>query len=564
MWVRQVGILSNEFRATPRTDHSRAKSELPAELTVLNYVGVPYSRILKAWQLAKQQNQDPYEILIKSRIVTHEQWSDAQKFLAERRRIAYEKQKFKARLLKQAVLGLDEMAPHYSARQTCSTAQIWRYAAYLGVMAFLLANAFETVTTLFFIFLSAFYLAVILMRAGILAEYRRSQIKKKQIVISNSKSPPIYTVMVAMHKEKDQVKELCHHLYKLDWPKDKLDIKLICEADDFDTIAAVLSLKLPKCFQLVTVPPAEPRTKPKALNFALPLARGEFLVLYDAEDRPAPTQLREAYARFLADDGKLACVQAPLHIHNKYQNWLTAMFAIEYMTLFNGILPALAKWKVPLPLGGTSNHFRIDILREIGGWDPFNVTEDADLGVRIFREGYFTSTIRSPTYEEAPPEIGIWVRQRTRWLKGWMQTLIVHAQTPISLTRQIGFKNTIAYHLMLTAIVISVMFHPILIAGFVVKFIGLAGSLSTSFDAIFVATSAFNMVGGYTTYSLLVYVVLRTNREHLLIPFITFLPLYWLLVSFASWRALFHLITKPHHWEKTPHGLATNDFRITN
>lgn len=253
--------------------------------------------------------------------------------------------------------------------------------------------------------LTLFYLAGIILRGLLLASFEPSITPTKEIVAVKDDGLPIYSVLVALYKEANQVEALTQSLWQLDWPKHKLDIKLICEANDHEIIEAITNAKLPACFDLILVPYAHPRTKPKALNFALPLCKGEYLVLYDAEDQPSPGQLREAYLKFQSATDNLACLQAPLHIHNQNQNWLTAMFAIEYVTLFNGILPVLAKWQVPIPLGGTSNHFKIDILKSIGAWDPYNVTEDADLGIRLFREGYRSSTITLPTFEEAPPEL---------------------------------------------------------------------------------------------------------------------------------------------------------------
>lgn len=234
------------------------------------------------------------------------------------------------------------------------------------------------------------------------------------------------------------------------------------------------------------------------------------------------------------------------------------MFAIEYYTLFNGILPVLAKWKVPLPLGGTSNHFKIGILKNIGAWDPYNMTEDADLGIRLFREGYHCKTITLPTYEEAPPKLVPWIKQRTRWLKGWMQTVLVHNRNPLHFIADIGIKNAIAVHVLLTSIIVSSLIHPIFILFSVWQLLNLGVLVATNMDAVIIATSVFNLVGGYTTYALLAYGVLSRTPHKSSSLLIFTLPLYWLLISIAGWRALLHIIVKPHEWEKTPHGLAVS------
>ena len=188
------------------------------------------------------------------------------------------------------------------------------------------------------------------------------------------------------------------------------------------------------------MPDLQPRTKPKALNYALPLARGEYVVIYDAEDRPEPGHLRQALRAFRAGPSNLAAVQARLNLYNTNlyntkENWLTRQFTIEYCALFDGLLPALDRLRLPIPLGGTSNHFRASALRWLMAWDPFNVTEDADLGIRLARYGYRCRMLGSTTYEEAPARPMSWLKQRTRWLKGYMQTWRVHMNHPGALWR---------------------------------------------------------------------------------------------------------------------------------
>ena len=188
----------------------------------------------------------------------------------------------------------------------------------------------------------------------------------------------------------------------------------------------------------LVVPDRAPHTKPKALNYALQFARGDFVVVYDAEDRPQPDQLRRAWEVFRHAPPELGCLQAQLNIYNPRQSWLTRQFTIEYSALFDAILPALERLRLPVPLGGTSNHFPRATLISVGAWDPYNVTEDADLGIRLARQGYRTGVLGSTTWEEAPPVFGIWIKQRTRWLKGWMQTYLVHTRDLRRLNRDLG------------------------------------------------------------------------------------------------------------------------------
>lgn len=531
-------------------------AKLPSELLILNRYGIGYPYLTAACKLSEKYNIPAFELLIRAKIITIDIWLDAQDELRLERARAQQKLNQQAFLLEQAVHNLETTLPAYSARRTFYPSQSIFLLLVALIGGALLYFKTEQSLPVFIVLLTSFYTAMILLRGYLLSHFQHETSQTTDLVVLNDHELPVYSVLVALYKESNQIEQLTRHLWQLDWPKDKLDIKLICEADDFTTITTIEDAKLPSCFELVIVPPAHPRTKPKALNYALPLCHGEYLVLYDAEDMPSPGQLREAYLKFRYEDDKLICLQAPLRIHNYRQSWLASMFAIEYATLFNGILPILAKWQVPIPLGGTSNHFKTRHLKKIGGWDPFNMTEDADLGIRLFREGYKCSTITLPTYEEAPPFLMPWIRQRTRWMKGWMQTILVHNRNPFHLVTDIGFRNALAFHLLMTSIVISMLIHPFFIAAALWYVLGMGNIYLSGYESILNTAIIFNLVGGYSTYAVLSYAV--TNRsEYRQISLLIFtLPAYWILVSVAGWRAVFHLIVTPHKWEKTPHGLV--------
>ncbi len=271
---------------------------------------------------------------------------------------------------------------------------------------------------------------------------------------------PVYSVLVPLYREAHMLPQIVHALTHLDWPAAKLDIKLILEAVDLETIAAARALHLPGNVEIVVVPELHPRTKPKALNYALPLARGEYLVIYDAEDRPDRDQLRRAFAAFRRGPPNLACVQGALNIYNASDNWLTRQFALEYCALFDALLPALNKLRLPIPLGGTSNHFRMAALKWLMAWDPFNVTEDADLGMRLARSGYRCAMLPSTTYEEAPRHLMSWLRQRTRWLKGYLQTWLVHMRSPRRLWRELGPLGFLGFQTVVGGTILSALVHP--------------------------------------------------------------------------------------------------------
>jgi cellulose synthase/poly-beta-1,6-N-acetylglucosamine synthase-like glycosyltransferase len=369
---------------------------------------------------------------------------------------------------------------------------------------------------------------------------------------------PVYTLLVALYREAPAAAELIKALAALDYPPEKLDIKLMVEADDPDTLSALAKLHLRAPFEIVTAPGIGPRTKPKALNVALPFARGTFVAIYDAEDRPEPDQLRIALDAFSAADARLACVQARLTIDNTADNWLTRLFTAEYAGLFDVFLPGLAARRLPLPLGGSSNHFRTEVVREIGAWDPYNVTEDADLGMRLFRFGYRTAIVDSTTYEEAPSRFLPWLRQRTRWFKGWMQTWLVHMRHPFRLVRQLGFPGFMVFQLVVGGTVLAALVQLI----FAIALIWQAASGAS--DAAENDIGGFIIAGlhlttlatGYVISGLLAAIGLARRGLMGSAWWLSLMPVYWLLLSIAAWRALFQLIRDPYAWEKTEHGLA--------
>ena len=375
---------------------------------------------------------------------------------------------------------------------------------------------------------------------------------------------PFYTVLVALYREGNQVRDLVAALDALDWPRARREIVLVCEKDDAGTLDALAQLVLPPDMRVVAVPPGEPRTKPKALNFALPTCRGDIVVLYDAEDRPDPWQLREAHAAFEAalEEGgeRLACVQAPLHIANSTAGPLPKLFAAEYSALFDSLLPALADRGGPVPLGGTSNHFRRAALDACGAWDGWNVTEDADLGIRLARNGWRIDTIARATREEAPAYLRPWITQRTRWFKGWMQTWLVHMRRPARLWRDLGPRAFGNFHLFVTGMLVSALVHPLLVASLVVHggsaaWFGWAGPESAWHRAL-ISLDAAVIAWGYLAFAIAGWRTMGLRGLVHLRPWLILVPIYWLLMSFAAWRALWQLQTAPSKWEKTPHGLS--------
>ncbi|HEX6859331.1 MAG TPA: glycosyltransferase family 2 protein [Caulobacteraceae bacterium] len=356
---------------------------------------------------------------------------------------------------------------------------------------------------------------------------------------------PIYTVICPLYDEAGVVGELVANLQRLDYPRDKLQVFIALEADDLETQRAVAALTLPSFIQVLVAPPGEPRTKPRACNVALERARGELVVIYDAEDKPHPRQLREAAERFAAAPPSLACLQSPLRIEQE-DGFLAGQFMLEYAAQFEVLQPALARFGAPFPLGGTSNHFRACVLREVGGWDAFNVTEDADLGFRLARGGYSLGVLSAPTWETAPRTMIEWLPQRTRWVKGYMQTFGVHTRGP-NLLRPPSFAALLAT---LGVSITSAFAHGPLAAWVLAAFaFGLAAGRTPPIPAADLALLAAGWAGAAWAG----YVGLRRAGRRVRARDLLLSPAYWPLQSLAAGHALAQLVQKPFHWDKTPH-----------
>lgn len=370
---------------------------------------------------------------------------------------------------------------------------------------------------------------------------------------------PVYSVLVPLFRETSVLNQLLKALTTIDYPPEKLDIKLILEESDILMQRAVAGLALPDHFDVIVVPCGKPQTKPRAMNYALQFARGTLLTIYDAEDLPQPSQLRIAAEAFAEQPQETACLQAQLVFYNSAENWLTRQFTIEYATLFGVILPVLAAHRLPLPLGGTSNHFRCSILRQVGAWDPYNVTEDADLGMRLARLGYTTGTIESRTYEEANVRLLNWLRQRARWLKGFLATWLVHMRKPAMVLGELGPAAFWTMQAITFGVFTSALLHPAcLIATLLLAVLDPPDSSHLHLGLI--ALAGLNLlifVSGYAVTMIIGHRAIRLlGIRGWLMPVLT-MPAYWLLMSAAAWLALWQFIVAPFHWNKTEHGLSS-------
>jgi glycosyltransferase XagB len=377
-----------------------------------------------------------------------------------------------------------------------------------------------------------------------------------EIAAIDERTLPMYTVLLPLYKEKaSTLATLFAALSRMDYPKHKLDGLLLIEADDGQTREAINEVGQPPWARMIEIPAGTPKTKPRAMAFGLRYAKGEIVAVYDAEDKPEPDQLKKATWGFARADASLACLQAKLAYYNPRQNLLTRWFTLEYDSWFNIFLPGLHRLGAPIPLGGTSNHFRRTSLDECLGWDPYNVTEDADLGLRFARFGMTTAMLESTTGEEANSQVMNWLRQRSRWSKGYMQTVLVHTRRPGKLVRELGLKASIGFLLTLGSPVVSALLSPIFWTLLALWVVATPNWVAAMFPGpIYYLAALSLLIGNFFLVFLSLCAAVGRGHDDLA-PYALLMPAYWVLMSIATYMALVELFVRPHHWHKTEHAL---------
>ncbi|MGE3303275.1 MAG: glycosyltransferase [Hyphomonadaceae bacterium] len=450
-----------------------------------------------------------------------------------------------AELLDSASLGLALAAPELSARRRLSLAQKALLPAALAALGWSLWRFPRE--TLHVLAAAAFWLFAALTMWRLLAA--GAAIARLPYPRGHWQDAlPVYTILCPLYREAHMIAPLLARLGALDYPADKLDLKLVLESDDRETLDAANAMALPAHVEVIATPSGLPRTKPKALNYALKFARGQFVTIFDAEDAPDPRQLRAALDAFAEGGEDMGCVQAPLLIDNAPASWLATQFAAEYAIQFRGVLPLLARTGRPLMLGGTSNHFRASALAGCGGWDPFNVTEDADIGYRLARDGWRSAMIAPATWEEAPVGLTPWLRQRTRWLKGHMQTWLVLMRDPIAVAREMGWLSFAMTQFTLGGAIVSAFAHlPILIT--------LAAAAALESIELSWAHWALALAGYCTAAYSAITAAADLRQPRIAFAALT-MPLYWPLSTLAAAAAVFGILFRPHYWAKTEHGVS--------
>jgi len=460
---------------------------------------------------------------------------------------------------------------------------------------------------------------------GFRGSRRSVRVSEEDLKELNEDELPVYTILIPIYHEAKVLSHIIENVYKIDYPHEKLDVKILMEEEDTETIneaeriglfgkpktviPSIISAKWRtkaigmnrlessmrvtdgdantvaalenfvdpagnvvqskdnldgltaqyldslKIFDAVVVPDAEIKTKPRACNYGLLRAKGEYCVVFDAEDDPEPDQLKKAAIAFSRAGEDVVCLQSRLNFYNPKENLLTRWFSLEYSFWYDYYLDGLDHVGAPLPLGGTSNHFRTRKLREIGGWDPYNVTEDADLGLRISRKKLKTAMLNSYTFEEANSNLGSWIRQRSRWNKGHVQTYLVHMRHPRTLLREMGWKQFFYFQLTFGGNIFLPLVNPLLWAVTLLALLS-PGMFNFLFFYPLVYVCIFNLIIGNGVFMLLHMGPYVMKKNYTSIPLAFIIPLYWILISIGDWRGVVQLVTKPFYWEKTEHGLS--------
>jgi cellulose synthase/poly-beta-1,6-N-acetylglucosamine synthase-like glycosyltransferase len=467
---------------------------------------------------------------------------------------------YKDEYLSRSVSQLLERTPEDSAYRILSRGQI------IFLILFFVASAvwvvlnfvqylivINALATLFYLLFSIYKCYIMFMALNNDLEV---PVSDEEVAALDEKDLPIYTILVPVYKEAEVLGNIIDRLSQMDYPLTKLDVKILMEADDLDTINVFYKSNPPAFIQEVIVPAANPKTKPKACNYGLIHAKGEFLVIYDAEDLPDRDQLKKVAVAYQKVPDNVVCIQTKLNYYNRNQNLLTQWFTSEYSMWFDLLLPGLDASQAPIPLGGTSNHFRTLQLIEIGAWDPYNVTEDADLGMRLYKRGYRTKIVDSTTLEEANSQIPNWVRQRSRWVKGYIQTWLVHMRHPVRLFKELGVKAFFSFQMLIGGTFFALLMNPIYWVMTTVWYLTRWNLIQTIYPGIIFYMGALCLYVGNFIFTYANIAGAIRHKYYDLVRSALFSPIYWALMSIGAWKGLFQLFLRPHFWEKTHHGLS--------
>lgn len=456
---------------------------------------------------------------------------------------------------------------HLFLPDTSSTKEMFLFPTVIGVMVVstLGIGLIAVIATLMSVsivvvisgLITLFYFVFMLFKLTIIASSLKTPLvtaSAEQLASLSDEDLPIYTVLVPLRDEAEVIEQIKSALGAIEYPPEKLNLIITVEQNDHATKAALARAQLPTHWQILELPDTAPKTKPKALNCAFLEALGDYLVIYDAEIIPDPDQLKKAICIF-KDNPTTAILQPRLDHYNTYQNLLTRLFTIEFTFHYDLFLPGLARFMFPIPLSGHSTHFRVSALRECGAWDPYNVAEDCEIGMRLFRRGYRSNVFDSISREEAASTLSSWVKQRTRWMKGFIQTTIVHLRYPRHTRREMGgWRNFLVFLLVVPGTVLVNLLNIFMMSLFLAWILFQPAFIQTLYPLpILYTANVVAIIGGFLFVYFTMISLYRRGKFDL-VRWWFCQPLYWLLLSYATMRSIIQLITSPHVWEKTVHG----------
>jgi len=366
---------------------------------------------------------------------------------------------------------------------------------------------------------------------------------------------PHVSIIVPLLRETEIADVLVRRLSCLTYPKALLDLVLVLEENDELTRATLARSELPSWMRVIEVPAGASglTTKPRALNYALDFCRGSIVGIWDAEDAPEPDQIEKVVARFQTAGPQVACLQGRLDYYNPKANWIARCFTIEYATWWRLVMPGVAQLGLPLPLGGTTLFFRRDLIERLAGWDAHNVTEDADLGIRLARAGYSTELIDTTTFEEANCRAWPWVRQRSRWLKGFAITWSTHMRRPAQLLRDLGLYRFIGLQVFFFSALSPFLLTP-MYWSFLLMSLGLVANPFGN-DHLGLGVLVLFVVCELASLTIHIGAARRTAHKGLW-PWALTMTFYFQLGCIAVYKAVFELLTAPFYWDKTEHGVS--------
>lgn len=369
---------------------------------------------------------------------------------------------------------------------------------------------------------------------------------------------PVMSVLIPLYKEKEVIPQIFKYLSDFDYPQEKLDIIFILESTDTETAQAFLDMHPPSHFKALLSPDVQPKTKPKAMNVAFSAAKGDILVIFDAEVLPERDQLKRAYLTFKLHP-EAGYLHSRMDVYNADENWITRLYTGEFCYFYHYYLPGLVASNFPLPISGHSTYFRREVIEKVGAWDAYNVAEDCDIGIRIYRKGFGSGRmLDTHTWEQSTTTIPTWVRQRTRWIQGFIQTSIVQLRYPLLLKRELKtWRNFVVFLILVPGNVILNILNIFQWMMFALWHTTHAPFLQVAYSGftLYLATICF-VVGNFffTFYSMY---ALYKRKHYSTVPWAMLMFAYWIMLGIATIRATIHLFLHPYKWDKTAHFISS-------